>query len=123
MKQLEKEALYFLERSCVDWSVVAQKMAEQGGNFSGRLTLASFWEDFHTRPCDFFGAITAPILWVMATEDVVCGPLDFTKEWYEKLPCPTQICILEGEHLAQYFDTVFPKSVEAILAFLEKYAK
>ena len=108
-----------------DWSVVAQKMAEQGGNmnFSGELTLASFWEDFHTHPSDSFGAITAPVLWVMATEDVVCGPLDFTKEWYEKLPGPKQICILEGEHLAQYFDPGFPKSVEAMLTFLDKYAK
>lgn len=107
-----------------DWSVVAQKMAEQGGNsaFTGRLTLASFWEDYNTRPADFFSSITAPVLWVMATEDVVCGPLDFTKGVYDKLQCPKEICILEGEHLAQYFNPGFPKSVEAMLSFLGKYA-
>ncbi|KAF7536659.1 hypothetical protein G7054_g4373 [Neopestalotiopsis clavispora] len=45
-----------------DWSVVAQTMAEQGGNtaFTGRLTLASFWEDFNTRPTDWFATIRAP---------------------------------------------------------------
>jgi len=66
-----------------DWSVVAQEMAKQGGkdSFDGRLTLASFWEDFNTRPLAFFTGIMAPVLWIMATEDVVCGPLEFTKEW------------------------------------------
>jgi hypothetical protein len=107
-----------------DWSIVAQKMAEQGGNmsFTGRLTLASFWEDFKTRSSDYFGAVTTPVLWVMATDDVVCGPLEFTKGWYDKLQGPKEICILDGEHLAQYFGTGFPKSVEAMLALLQKYA-
>jgi uncharacterized protein len=107
-----------------DWSVVGQTMAEQGGNtsFTGRLTLGSFWEDYNTRPMDYLGGITAPLLWIMATDDVVCGPLEFTKGWYDKLECPKDICILEGEHLAQYFDPGFPKSVESMLAFLRKYA-
>lgn len=102
------------------WSLVAQTMAEQGGNtaFTGRLTLASFWEDFNTRPTDWFAAIRAPVLWVLATNDIVCGPLEFTREWYDKLQCPKGICILDGEHLAQYFDPGFPQSVEAMLLFL-----
>ena len=106
-----------------DWSVVGQEMARQGGNvpFTGRLTLASFWKDFNTRPSDYFGAIKAPVLWVMATNDVVCGPLEFTKSWFDKLQSPKEICILEGEHLPQYFDPGFPRSVEAMLLFLEKY--
>jgi hypothetical protein len=106
-----------------DWSVTAQKMAEQGGNmsFNGHLTLASFWEDFNTRPSDFFSGIKAPLLWVMATNDAVCGPLEFTKEWYGKLQGPKELCILEGEHLAQYFNPGFPKSVEAMLSFLKNY--
>ena len=107
-----------------DWAVVAQKMAQQGGNesFTGHLTLASFWSDFNTRPSDYFSSITTPLLWVMATDDAVCGPLEFTKGWYDKLNCPKEICILEGEHLSQYFDPGFPKSIEAMLSFLEKYA-
>jgi uncharacterized protein len=107
-----------------DWSVNGQRMAEQGGNksFTGRLTLASIWEDYKTRPADFFPAIKAPVLWVMATNDVVCGPLEFTREWYDKLECPKEICILEGGHLPQYFNPGFPKSVEAMLTFLGKYA-
>lgn len=107
-----------------DWSVVAQKMAEQGGNtsFSGHLTLASFWSDYNTRPLDFFDGITAPVLWVMASEDVVCGPLEFTKGVYEKLTCPKEICVLEGEHLAQYFDPGFPVGMEAMLSFMKRYA-
>ncbi|ETS78554.1 hypothetical protein PFICI_10616 [Pestalotiopsis fici W106-1] len=107
-----------------DWSVVAQTLAKQGGNtsFTGRLTLASFWEDFNTRPTDWFAAIQAPVLWVMATNDVVCGPLEFTRGWYDKLQCPKEICVLDGEHLAQYFNPGFPKSVEAMLSFLGKHA-
>lgn len=105
-----------------EWSVVAQQMAEQGNhNFNGHVTLAGFWSDFNTRPSDSFDLITCPMLWVMATKDVVCGPLDFTKGLYDKLVAPKEICILEGEHLAQYFDPGFPKSVEAMLAFLTKY--
>ena len=105
------------------WSVMAQRMAAQGGNdtFDGHLTLASFWEDFNTRPTDFFDKISASVLWIMATEDVVCGPLDFTKGWYDKLTGEKELCILEGEHLAQYFDPGFPKSVDAMLGFLRKH--
>lgn len=100
-------------------------MAEQGGNkaFSGDLTLKGIWDDFTTNPSSFFPMITpTPVLWVMATDDVVCGPLEFTKGHYDKLQGPKEICILEGEHLAKYFDPGFPKSVEAVLRFLEKYA-
>lgn len=109
-----------------DWSVVGQKMAEQGQNrsaFTGRLTYSSFWSDFNCRPMDFFDRITAtPILWTMATQDIVCGPLDFTKGVYDKLKGPKELCILEGEHLPQYFDPGFGKSVEAMISFLQKYA-
>jgi hypothetical protein len=106
------------------WSVVAQQMARQGGNdtFDGRLTLSSFWSDFHTRPTDYFDKITGPVLWVMATEDVVCGPLEFTKGWYGNLKGEKEICVLEGEHLPQYFDAGFAKGVEAMLKFLGKHA-
>ncbi|KAH8649862.1 Alpha/Beta hydrolase protein [Xylariales sp. PMI_506] len=106
-----------------DWSVVGREMAVAAGNtsFTGRLTLAGIRDNFNTRPSDFFHAITAPVLWVMATNDVVCGPLDFTRGWYDKLQCPKEICILEGEHLSQYFDPGFPKSVDAMLSFLAKY--
>jgi uncharacterized protein len=109
-----------------DWSVVGQKMAEQGGNnspFTGRLDLSSFWSDFNCRPSDFLDRISpTPVLWTMATQDVVCGPLDFTKGAYDKLQGPKEICILDGEHLPQYFDPGFPKSVDAMLSFLRKYA-
>ncbi|KAH8901564.1 alpha/beta-hydrolase [Thozetella sp. PMI_491] len=119
------KGLSVLSGDCVrDWSANGQKMADQGGNksFTGRVTLASIWEDYKTRPAAFFHAIKAPVLWVMATDDVVCGPLEFTMEWYDKLGCQKEICILKGEHLPQYFDPGFPKSVEAMLAFLAKYA-
>ena len=71
---------------------------------------------------NFFDKITAPTLWIMATEDVVCGPLEFTKHWYEKLACPKSLCVLEGEHLAQYFDPGFPKGLTAMLDFVRKHA-
>jgi uncharacterized protein len=108
-----------------DWSVVGQKMAAQGGNvpFTGQLTLSSFWNDFNTRPADCFDNIApTPLLWIMATDDVVCGPLEFTEEIYDQLQGPKELCVLQGEHLPQYFDPGFPKSVEATLAFLGKYA-
>jgi uncharacterized protein len=109
-----------------EWSTVAQKMAEQGqsrGAFTGRLTLSSVWSDFNCRPMDFFDRITAtPILWTMATQDIVCGPLEFTKGVYDKLKGPKEVCILEGEHLPNYFDPGFGKSVEAMISFLQKYA-
>lgn len=107
-----------------DWSRVAQEMAKQGDNdsFDGTLTKSSFWSDFNTRPTNFFDKITAPTLWIMATEDVVCGPLEFTKHWYEKLACPKSLCVLEGEHLAQYFDPGFPKGLTAMLDFVRKHA-
>jgi hypothetical protein len=107
-----------------DWSANGQKMAEQGGNkFTGRLTLSSFWSDYNTRPLDFFDRIApTPILWTMATNDIVCGPLEFTKAEYEKLSGPKEICILEGEHLSQYFDPGFAKSVDALLSFLQQYS-
>jgi hypothetical protein len=107
-----------------NWSIVAKRMSEQGDNphFDGSVTLESFWSDFNTRPSDSFDSISCPVLWVMATEDIVCGPLDFTKRLFDKLAAPKDICVLEGEHLAQYFDPGFPKSVEAMLAFLTKYA-
>src|SRR6201995_3023839 len=57
-----------------DWSVVGQKMAEQGGNtpFTGRLIFSSFWNDFNCRPSDFFDRIApTPLLLIMAREDVV----------------------------------------------------
>ena len=64
-----------------DWSVVAGTMASQAKNaFSGRLTLQSFWKDFNCRPMDVFDRIApTPVLWIMASNDVVCGPLEFTK--------------------------------------------
>lgn len=105
-----------------DWSVNGRKMAEQGENtFTGQLTVLSFWSDFNTRPLDYFDRLECAVLWMMATDDVVCGPLDWTKREYEKLKCPKDICILEGEHLPQYFDPGFPKSVDAMLAFLQKH--
>jgi uncharacterized protein len=107
-----------------DWSVVAQKMAVQGGNssFTGRLTLSSFWSDFNCNPSEFFDRIApTPLLWIMATDDVVCGPLEFTKGLYDNLEGPKQTCVLDGEHLPQYFDPGFPTSVEAMLSFLKKY--
>ena len=57
----------------------------------------------------------------MATDDIVCGALEFTKEAYGTLQGPKEICVLEGEHLPQYFDPGFPKSVKAMLDFLGKY--
>lgn len=107
------------------WAVVAQKMAEQGGNksFTGHLTLSSFWSDFNCRPMDFFDRIApTPILWIMATQDIVCGPLEFTRKIFDKLQGPKEIHILEGEHLPQYFDPGFAKSVGATISFLHKYA-
>ena len=81
-----------------DWSIVGLKMAEQGGNktpFTGKLTLSSFWSDFNCRPLDFFDRIApTPVLWTMATKDVVCGPLEFTRAMYEKLEGPRHICVL-----------------------------
>ena len=106
------------------WSKIGQTMAEQGNNtpFTGRLTLSSFWNDFNCRPSDFFDRIApTPVLWIMATQDVVCGPLEWTKSVYDELLGPKQICILEGEHLPQYFDPGFPKSVDAMLSFLRRY--
>lgn len=111
------------------WSSVAQSMTvspSSGGkpSFTGKLTLSSFWDDFNTRPLDYFDKIApAPLLWVMATEDVVCGPLEVTRGEYEKLLGPKEICVLEGEHLPQYFGGGFSKSVEAMLGFMEKHAK
>jgi pimeloyl-ACP methyl ester carboxylesterase len=106
-----------------DWAVNARAIAEQGGNnsFTWCLSVRSFWDDFNTRPTDSFNAIKVPLLWVMATNDMVCGPLEFTMEWYNKLQCPKELCILEGEHLAQYFDPGSPKSVKVVLGFLKKY--
>lgn len=106
------------------WSAVGQRMAEQGGNthFTGELTLMSIWEDFATNPTVFFPMLTTPLLWVMASDDVVCGPLEFTKKHFDSLKGPKELCVLEGEHLAQYFDPGFPKSVQATLGFLRKYA-
>jgi hypothetical protein len=107
-----------------EWSECARKMAAQGDNtFTGQLTARSFWSDFNTRPLDYFDRIApTPVLWTMATEDVVCGPLEWTKSEYGKLKGPKDLCVLEGEHLPQYFDPGFPKSVDAMLAFLKKYA-
>ena len=44
-----------------EWSVVAQKIAEQGGDdrFSGSVTLRGFWNDFHCRPIDFLDRVGA----------------------------------------------------------------
>jgi hypothetical protein len=58
----------------------------------------------------------------VATDDIVRGPLEFKKSAYDKLKAPKDICILEGEHLPQYFDPGFPRSVDAMLGFLRKYA-
>lgn len=107
------------------WAVVAQEMSEQGGNkpFTGHLTLSSFWSDFNCRPMDIFDRIApTPILWIMATQDIVCGPLEFTMGAFDKLQGPKEVCILEGEHLPQYFDPGFAKSVGAMVSFLRKYA-
>ena len=51
-----------------DWSLVAQRMAAQGGNaaFTGEITLMSVWGDFAARPADFFDVIVpTPLLWVV----------------------------------------------------------
>ena len=111
-------------RYVYEWSLEARKLAEQGGSiFNGNVTLEGFWNDFHTRPMDYFDRISpVPLLWVMATQDVVCGPLQFTKGVYDKLDGPKDICIVEGEHLPAYFDPAFPKGLEAMLAFLKKYS-
>jgi uncharacterized protein len=112
------------------WSQVAQRMAEQGSNshpFTGKVTLSSFWSDFNTRPMDYFRRIpdSTPVLWIMATEDVVCGPLEWTKGVFEKefKGSNKEVLVLEGEHLPQYFDPGFGKSVEGMLDFLRRYAK
>lgn len=81
-----------------DWSIIGQNMAEQGRNsnpFTGRPTLASFWSDSNCRPMDLFDRIETPVLWAMATNNVVCGPLDFTKGVYEKLKGPRKVYVLE----------------------------
>jgi uncharacterized protein len=103
------------------WSTVARQMAERGGNrnFTGELTLKSIWEDFATTPTAFFPFIVqTPLLWIMASEDEVCGPLEFTKEHYGRLQGPKELRVLDGKHLAQYFDPGFSKSVDAMLGFL-----
>ncbi|KAF2727559.1 alpha/beta-hydrolase [Polyplosphaeria fusca] len=106
-----------------DWSVNGLRMAEQGeNNFTGRMTLSSYWSDYNLRPMDFLDRIApTPVLWTMATNDVVCGPLEFTKGEYDKMKDPKDVCILEGEHLPQYFDPGFAKSVDALLAFLDRW--
>ena len=94
-----------------EWSVVGQQMAEQGDNpnFTGKATLRSFWNDFNCRPMDFLDRINpTPLLWIMASQDVVCGPLEFTRGTYDRLQGPKEACVLEGEHLPQYFDPGFP---------------
>lgn len=57
--------------------MAAQAGGNKGQPFTGRLTLRSFWNDFKMRPADFLGRVapTPLLLWVMSTEDVVCGPL------------------------------------------------
>jgi uncharacterized protein len=107
------------------WSLIANRMASaQCNTFTGRLTISSFWSDFNTRPMDVFDLIApTPILWVMCTNDVVCGSLEFTKGVFEKLEGPKQIEVLDGEHLPQYFEPGLGRSVEAMVAFLRRFTE
>ena len=109
-----------------DWAKVALKMAKLGGNetFTGHVSLKGFWNDFNCRPVDFLAKIArTPVLWIMATNDIVCGPLEVTKAVFDELKCPKEICLLEGEHLPQYFGEGYVKSMEATLSFLKQYTK
>lgn len=101
-------------------------MTEQGGNapFASRLTVSSFWSDFNCRPMDFFDRIAPPpTIWTMAAQDIVCRLPEFTKGVYDKVQGPKEICVLEEEHLPQYFHPGFAKSVDAMISFLRRYTE
>jgi len=116
MKRRQEKGVLFSQVSMSDnGSTVAQKLAEQGGNkpSTGSLTLSSFWSDFNCRPVGVFNRMaTTPVLWTMATQDIVYGLLEFTKGVYDKLEGPKEICILEGEHLPQYYEPGFARSAD-----------
>ncbi|KAK9422910.1 putative AB hydrolase-1 domain-containing protein [Seiridium unicorne] len=82
-----------------DWPIIVKKMADRDGNISSnnRLTMASFWEVYKARLTDVFSIIRASLLWVTVTEDIVCEPLDFTKGRFDKLECPEEICVIQGD--------------------------
>jgi uncharacterized protein len=109
-----------------DWAVNGRKMTRLAGNddFDGQVTLRGFWNDFTCRPRDYLIKIEkTPVLWMMATDDIVCGPLEFTQGIYDTMKCPKELCIIEGTHLPQYFGPGFVQAAEATLSFLKKYTK
>ena len=104
------------------WAKGAEQLARAANNpFTNQVTTSSLWNTFKARPKDYLDRIERPVLWVVADDDHVTGPITAAKEAYGKIKGEKEMVVLNGDHLPAYFGREFDKGAKAMVDFVKRH--